>query len=73
MDEEHCRNQAAECLRLMKLAQSEAEAEILKHGKRGPFISLASSHTLTYAERCRRLTQNGAVHVRASLIALVSG
>ena len=49
MDEEHCRNQAAECLRLMKLAQSEAEAEILKHGKRGPFLSLASSHTLTYA------------------------
>jgi hypothetical protein len=31
MDKEHCRNQAAECLRLMKLAQSEAEAEILKN------------------------------------------
>jgi len=28
---QHCQNQAAECLRLMKLAQSKDEAEILKN------------------------------------------
>jgi hypothetical protein len=28
---QHCQNQAAECLRLMKLAQSKNEAEILKN------------------------------------------
>jgi hypothetical protein len=28
---QHCSNQAAECLRLMKLAQSKDEAEILKN------------------------------------------
>jgi hypothetical protein len=27
----HCRDQSAECLRLMKLAQSEAEAEVLRN------------------------------------------
>jgi hypothetical protein len=28
---QHCRDQSAECLRLMQLAQSEAEAEVLKN------------------------------------------
>jgi hypothetical protein len=28
---QHCLNQSAECRRLMKLAQSEAEAQILKN------------------------------------------
>jgi hypothetical protein len=28
---QHCQNQAAECVRLMKLAQSKDEAEILKN------------------------------------------
>ncbi len=28
---QHCRDRAAECLRLMKLAQSKDEAEILKN------------------------------------------
>jgi hypothetical protein len=27
----HCQDQSAECLRLMRLAQSEAEAELLKN------------------------------------------
>jgi hypothetical protein len=28
---QHCRDQSAECLRLMKLASSEAEAEVLRN------------------------------------------
>jgi hypothetical protein len=28
---QHCRDQSAECLRLMKIAQSEAEAEVLRN------------------------------------------
>jgi hypothetical protein len=28
---QHCRDQASECLRLMKLAQSAAEAEVLRN------------------------------------------
>jgi hypothetical protein len=28
---QHCRDQSTECLRLMKLAQSEAEAEVLRN------------------------------------------
>jgi hypothetical protein len=28
---QHCRDQSAECRRLMKLAQSEAEAEVLRN------------------------------------------
>jgi hypothetical protein len=30
-DVQHCQDQAAECLRLMGLAQSEAEAEVLRN------------------------------------------
>ena len=30
-DVQHCLDQSAECLRLIRLAQSEAEAEILKN------------------------------------------
>jgi hypothetical protein len=32
---QHCLNQASECRRLMKLAQSEAEAQALKNLARG--------------------------------------
>jgi hypothetical protein len=28
---QHCRDQSAECVRLMRLARSEAEAEVLKN------------------------------------------
>jgi len=50
---QHCLDQSAECRRLMKLAQSETEAQALKHLARswsGLAVQSGASHTPPEAE-----------------------
>ncbi len=52
---QHCRDQSTECLRLKKLAQSEAEAEVLKNLSRTwtGLAGLIDRYNALMREQCR--------------------